>query len=156
MDNASRTANRLPLPEPRLITISIMRGTGSFAQEYPTFSLSYVGYPIPEFEQGPSLEDILSDVQAVAINFSPAAGEAETGIEIIAFTQPKKELLDFADSFFVQGIVPTKPTNDIFRRIQDLGRYVVLVNTDYFVYRALIDDSTGELLEMQLEHRFLN
>lgn len=147
----SQTANKIPLPPPRIFSIALLRSTGQYSNEYPTFSLSYVGMPeddVPDY-------DMIGDIQAFSSPFTAGTGE-ETELELIAFFQPRNDLLGFADSAFIKVPVNTKSANEFFRTIGDLGQYVVIINTDTFMYRALVDDSTGEVLEAAFDYRLLN
>ena len=145
-----QTANKIQLALPTNFYISVLKSTGQYSQEYPTFTLSYLGsYDIPD-------EDVLGDIQAFSTEFMPEEGQDLTNLTIMAFLIPKKELLDFSDSLYLNVPVPTKETNQIFHKIQELGRYVVIINTETYCYRALVDDDSGEVLEASVEYRFLN
>lgn len=145
-----RTAIKLQFPLPTNLYISIMKSTGQFSAEYPTFTLSYLGGV--EFPD----DNMLGDIQAFSNVFLPEPGQPLTKLTITAFLQPKKELLDFSDSMSVEISVPTKETNQIFHRIEADGRYVILINTDTYCFKALVDDESGEVLESSIDYRFLN
>lgn len=144
-----QTATKLPFDDPAQFTLTTLRSTGQFQNDYPTFSISYVGRnSVPD-------ENILVDIQAFSSPFT-AGSDKECELELVAFFQPKQELLGFAHSGYFTAIVNTREANDFFRRIGDLGRYMVLINTDTYTYKALVDDASGEVVEASIEHRFLN
>lgn len=144
-----QTARRLPLPNPRQFFASIISSTGAFGVEYPTFTLSYVDCDlVPD-------DSTLGDIQAFSVDFNPDPNDEFTPLTITAFLQPRKELLDLSDSVFLKIGTPTKETNKILHRIQNDGRYIVVINTSFYFYRALVDDYSGEVLESSIEYRFL-
>ena len=151
MAGKPRTANKLQFLPPKKIVIAILKSTGQFSQEYPTFLLSYMSMPIDSTPD----DQTLSDIQAFQINFDPQDMK-EANLEIVAFTQPREELLDFADSYFIHCEVDTKGTNAIMLKIQQLGRYVIMINTEFYTYRALVEDETGEVLEAAIDYRMVN
>lgn len=144
------TANKTALPAPSHFALAIMSTSGDLHREYPTFSLSYLGC-----NATPS-DGLLGDIQAFATNFEPNLSDTHTTLEIVAYLQPRKELLDFSDSIYLKIEVPVKETNSMFHRIEESGRYVVLINTEYYCYRALVDDGSGEVLESSIEYRYLS
>jgi hypothetical protein len=145
-----QTVYKQPLPAPSRFFLGMLATSGSSTREYPTFTLSYIGSrEIPD-------HDMLGDIQAFSTTFEPKQGDKTTLLDMVAFLQPKKELLDFADSVYVSVPVPTLETNSMFRKIEEYGRYVVLINTEVFLYRALVDDDSGEVLEASIEYRYLS
>ena len=142
-------ARKIPLPTPSGVFLKVMSTTGSIRTEYPSIVLSYLDtshVPDPEF---------LTSVQAFASNFE-ASPEVHSEFELVAYAAPREELLDFSDGYFLNCQVPTQKSNDFFNKITKEGRYAILINTPVYSYRALIDDSTGDILEAAVEYRSLH
>lgn len=144
-----QTAVKLPLPMPVHFSLAIIATTGANFKAYPTFTLSYMGADeIPD-------DNILGDIQAFSTDFRPDPKDETTMLELTAFLQPKKELLDFSHSIYLRIPVPVLETNSMFHKIEDCGRFVVIINTEAYCYKALVDDDSGEVLEASIDYRFL-
>lgn len=145
-------ARKFPLPAPRGMYLKVLHSTGSVRTEYPTIILSYLDV---DLKHAPD-EDFLTEIQAFSTDFTANPDNVDSELELVAYGMPKEELLDFSDGHFLKCIVDTKKANDFFVKVEELGRYAVLVNTNNFTYRALVDDATGEVLEAVVETRKLH
>jgi hypothetical protein len=148
------SAIKLPFPAPRRFYLTVMKATGKDTQglEYPTLVLSYVGL---KSKSTPD-ENLLADINAVQVNFDPGEQESEAGIELLCFLTPRKELLDFADARYLYASVNPVQANKIIQKMHDFGRWALVINTDAYMFRSLIDDDSGEVMESVLEFRMLN
>ena len=143
-------ARKIPLPTPKGVYLTILSTTGSIRTEYPTVTLSYLGSKSP-----PPCTDFLCDIQAFATNFTADPESEMSPLELVAYVTPRLELLDFSDGHYLNWEVDTKATNDFFKRVSVDGRYAVIINTDHYTYRALVDEASGDILEALAEHRVL-
>jgi len=129
----------------------VLETTGSIRTEYPTVMMSYLNASCKK------IPDSLfwGAMESFSLNFEAKEGD-DSELELVAFAAPRDELLDFSIGHFLKLIVDTKKTNEFFLKTNELGRYAILVNTDSYTYRALVDDSTGEVLEATAEIRNLH
>lgn len=149
--NGLVAARKIPLPAPKSIFLKVMSTTGGIRTMYPTLVLSYINTTTK-----PPCPDFLVDIQAFATNFVADEMAEDSPLEVVAYANPRQELFDFADGHYLKFMVNTKKTSDFFHRVEEEGRYVVIINADLYTYRALIDDSSGEILEALTEHRNLH
>lgn len=149
----AQTANKLSFLPPSKFVMAIVKATGQFGAEYPTIILSYMDKKESETPDN----DTLVDIQAFSLNLIPIDGSiVDADVEIVAFAQPRKELMDFADSFVFTITLPVDVVSPIFERIDEDGRYVVMVNTQLYSYKALVDDESGEVIEASIDYRRAN
>jgi hypothetical protein len=150
--NRPKTANKIQFLPPKKISLSILATTGANYAEYPTITISYIGVPLDSTPD----DNVLSDIQAFAVNFEPIPDEVLADINIMAFTQPRKELLDFSDCYVLDFQAPTKSVNPIFKRMAEINQYIIYINTEFYSYKAMVDNDTGEVLEANVEYRMVN
>lgn len=148
MSKITSTATRSPYPKPKTFSLAYLKS--SSGSTFPTFVASYVGCEhklVPEPE-------MLGDINAVTVNFVKMKG-GDSPLDLITFLTPQKELLDFAHSLYFSILAETKPAAKFMEDIAELGKFAFMINTDYYSYRALIDEPSGEVLESQVEFRYL-
>ena len=143
-------ARKIPLPTPKNVYLRILCATGGIRTEYPTVVLSYLNA-----KTTPPNPDFLCDIQAFATNFEADPEAKESDFEFVAYVTPRDELMDFSDGHYLKCKVDTMPSNDFFKKVEAAGRYAVIINTEFYTYRALVDDESGEILEAMTEHRVL-
>jgi hypothetical protein len=147
-----KSANKIQFLPPKKISLSMLASTGQHHAEYPTITISYIGVPLDSTPD----DLIISDLQAFSVDYLPIEGSTLADINIMAFGQPQKELLDFSDCYTLDFQAPTKSVNPIFVKMRDLGRYMIYINTEFYSYKALIDNDTGEILEANVDYRMVN
>lgn len=148
MSKITSTVTRTPYPKPKSFSLAFLKSTSGTV--FPTFVASYVGCDPKQVPE----PDMLGDINAVTVNFEKMKG-GDSPLDLTTFLTPKKELLDFAHSLYFSILAETKPAAKFMEDIVDLGKFSFMINTDYYTYRALIDEPSGEVLESQVEFRYL-
>lgn len=146
MSKVPATVTRTPFQPPKKFALTMLNN--SSGAKFPTFVISYIGTDkIPN-------PDTLCEINAFAVEFEKMKGP-DSPLELVAFLVPRKELLDFAHSLYYSVVADTKPAMEFMEEISQLNRYSVIINTDYYTYRALVDHESNEVLESQVEYRYL-
>lgn len=148
----SEAIRKLPFPMPASVYLKVMHTTGSIRTDYPTIMMSYIGM---KADHVPSVA-FFASINSVALNFEAEEGSEDTPLEIVAYASQKNELLDFSNGYHLDCVVGTQKTSDFFRRIEELGNFALLINTDEFSFSALVEDSSGEIMESSVEYRRLH
>jgi hypothetical protein len=139
---------KLPFPEPS--SFSLTKLANRLQIEYPTFVVSYMGCPLPDIPN----PDKLGEINAIHINFEKMNGP-DSPLEVVAYLTPKQDLLDFAHSHYYSVIADTGPCAKFLEEVASFQRFVLFINTEYFAYKALVDSESGEVIESDLDFRYL-
>lgn len=139
----------IPLSVPDRVFLSMISAEGTNSTDYPTITLSYVNTAAKDVID----YEMLTQVQSAAADFEAMEDAEQAFLRITLYGSPKKELFDFANGHYLHCSIDLEKGNEFFSKVEELGYYVILVNTVEFTYRCLVEDETGEVLEASLNFR---
>lgn len=151
MQSKRQTVRKDPFALPRRFTLSHIGPNGSH-ESYPVLMASYIGMGY----DGVPDPDELGEISAIAMDFEHEEGKQDGDLEVVCFLTPQKELLDFAHSRYYALTVDASQTSKFLKQVEQQGRFVFIINTDWYTFRVLVDDQNGEIAESSLEIRYLN
>lgn len=164
MRKGSKMGNDLPLPPdafakpfetPSKMFLSTVSGViGKQSKQYQAITISYRGQ---DYDTTPD-PVFLSTLDAVETEL--LAEELSTSGKLIVTAyfdaDPREDLTEFTHTKYFEFEVPQKPCSDFLVKAEDTGFLVLIINTDLYTYKALVNTDTSVIVESNVEYRTLN
>lgn len=142
-----------PFETPSRVFLTALKTPGSDIA-YQTVVISYIGVrydhtPDPVF---------LTTLEAVELELISIPESSHATFLVTAYheSDPKSDLMEFTHTKYYELQMPAKPASDFLTRAETAGYFALVINTDLYMFRALVNTDTNVILEASVEYRSMN